>query len=579
MYCAGTGMPKALRGVIANAGIEAQYRRRIKSLIDEMAASVLYWLKASYRKNEPVLAQDAVAADELQKAIRKLTRYWNRRFAQDAVKMGEYFSKSSYRHSDATLKAILKDAGITVKFTITPAMRDCLKATMNQQVSLIKSIPQEYMAKVEGAVMRSVQSGRDLKSLTDEIMQTGTVTRKRAAFIARDQNNKATASLNRARRLDLGITKAVWHHSHGGKEPRPTHVKMDGKTFDVRKGMYDSATGTWIQPGEEINCFPGDIKVNSLSGIRSLWRSNFNGEMVNVNIGSYLLKGTPNHPILTENGWIKLSNLKNGDNVVCMRRQNVTVIDNNKYYRIPTFHDLYKSLSIAFVNNSTNGSCFDFYGDITDNQINQIIILDENLSFNFNPGFLENLSNLNLSESDSFIIFTTICSALHVLGSNVSSFRNQSLPFIVSKALHSNTHRCGSATHDVVSFKNASNVSSRPYGESKFFSNGGSPHSLLIHGDQNIGQTFPICHCAGDVSRGFNTPAEIIRIASDPRRGDLDGYAPIYEFNRVTNKFVRDASCHVYTMETFQGIYSVSDAFVQAKNCRCFASPVIEGFE
>jgi uncharacterized protein with gpF-like domain len=50
----------------------------------------------------------------------------------------------------------------------------------------------------------------------------------------------------------LGITQAIWQHSHAGKKPRPSHVKADGKTFDIEKGMY--LDGKWVQPAEEYNC-------------------------------------------------------------------------------------------------------------------------------------------------------------------------------------------------------------------------------------------------------------------------------------------------------------------------------------
>jgi len=54
--------------------------------------------------------------------------------------------------------------------------------------------------------------------------------------------------------LELGITEAVWMHSHAGKVPRPTHVAMNGTRFKVAEGMWDSAEGKFIQPGELINC-------------------------------------------------------------------------------------------------------------------------------------------------------------------------------------------------------------------------------------------------------------------------------------------------------------------------------------
>ncbi|MNY47535.1 Phage Mu protein F like protein [compost metagenome] len=83
-------------------------------------------------------------------------------------------------------------------------------------------------------------------------MALGESTDKRAEFIARDQTNKATSVINRARQRDLGITKAVWMHMRGGKHPRESHVDADGEEFDLDKGMF--LDGKWIQPGEEPNC-------------------------------------------------------------------------------------------------------------------------------------------------------------------------------------------------------------------------------------------------------------------------------------------------------------------------------------
>jgi SPP1 gp7 family putative phage head morphogenesis protein len=245
---------KVLRGVQPNAGIEAAYRGKMQALVAEMDKSVLYWLRAAYRGNTPVMAQDRTPADELRDAIRKLAKRWQKNFDEAAVEMAEHFSRSVAERSSGALMAILKKAGFTVKFKMTPAMRDIMQATIGQQVSLIKSIPSQHFTNIEGLVMRSVQTGRDLGQLTKDLQEQFGVTHRRAAFIARDQNNKATASMTRARQDELGVSEAIWVHSGAGKHPRPTHVAMNGKKYDVNKGMWDSAVNRWIFPGEEINC-------------------------------------------------------------------------------------------------------------------------------------------------------------------------------------------------------------------------------------------------------------------------------------------------------------------------------------
>lgn len=251
---------RVLRPIRPNVGLEVEYRRRVLTLVDEMRNSVLYWLRASYRANEPeisdavTIAEDALPASELSRAVRKLTRRWQSRFDEAADDLADWFSQSVSKRSDAVLKSHLKKAGISVQFRMTRAHRDVMRATIKQNVALIRSVPKKALSDVEGAVMRSVQTGRDLHSLTKTLEKQFGVTRRRAALIARDQNSKATSALTRVRRVEIGLTKAIWLHSHAGKVPRPTHVKMDGKRFDVRKGMWDSAVSRWIQPGEEIEC-------------------------------------------------------------------------------------------------------------------------------------------------------------------------------------------------------------------------------------------------------------------------------------------------------------------------------------
>jgi SPP1 gp7 family putative phage head morphogenesis protein len=104
--------------------------------------------------------------------------------------------------------------------------------------------------------MRSVQTGRDLGQLTKDLQEQFGVTKRRAALIARDRNNKATASMTRVRQVQVGITEAIWVHSGGGKHPRPTHVKAgrDKQRYQVSEGWLDPAVGRNIFPGELVNC-------------------------------------------------------------------------------------------------------------------------------------------------------------------------------------------------------------------------------------------------------------------------------------------------------------------------------------
>ncbi len=229
-----------------------EYRRRLMKLIDAMQASVEYWLKARYRQNQPRIAQDVSPAQALQAEMNDLGKQWIQKFNEGAENLGAWFAQKTKSYADGTLTAILKEAGFSVDFKMTGTMRDAYHAVINEQVGLIKSIAPQYLLEVQGMVMRSVQTGRDLSHISEELAKRYGITKRRAALISRDQNNKATSVVSRVRQQELGITHAIWRHSHAGETPRPSHLAADGKIYEIAKGMY--IEGEWILPGEKINC-------------------------------------------------------------------------------------------------------------------------------------------------------------------------------------------------------------------------------------------------------------------------------------------------------------------------------------
>lgn len=247
---------KVLRGVRPNVGLELQYRKKLVRLLEAMHKSVLAQVTRCYRKVPPKLAQDELAAVELDQVMRQLSRLWLQRFDALSPKLAAYFAQSADDRVTEALKHMLRESGIAVEFKLTTATRDILRATIAQNVGLIRSIPQQYLLDVQGLVMRSVQVGRDLGSLTKELQGKYGVAYKRAAFIARDQNNKATAAINRNRQVEAGLVHNQWMHSHAGKTPRPSHVKAghDKVVYEVAKGWYDPHEGRFIQPGELPGC-------------------------------------------------------------------------------------------------------------------------------------------------------------------------------------------------------------------------------------------------------------------------------------------------------------------------------------
>lgn len=254
-----------------NASTQAWYAKQMKQAIANMAASYEQGVRIAYeralasaeRADIIVAAQDAsveqraqARANKLFDELQVLRDYWQKYFDKLAAKIAPEATALWEMDATRTWRGRLDAAGFTVKFQMTPAQRIVMEAKTRENVALIKSIPAQYHTQVEGTVLRGFIRGRDLNAISEELQKRHKITQGRAAFIARDQANKATAAINATRQDELGITEGIWQHSSAGKEPRPEHVKAgrDRMRFDLRKG-HDFGDGFGpVLPGEAINC-------------------------------------------------------------------------------------------------------------------------------------------------------------------------------------------------------------------------------------------------------------------------------------------------------------------------------------
>lgn len=256
---------KTLKAIHPNVGVEDWYQRELDALLREAHADLVAMVQTSAsialaqdcvtRRTLPFAAVDAASPNmRLNAALKKWGDKWSRKFDKAADRIAKQFATKSFTAFQSSMRSELAKANFTVRFAPTRASLAAFQATVSENVALIKSIQQQYHTKIQGDVWRAVTRGSDLSKLSTDLRSTYGVSVKRAALIARDQNAKAKATIENTRRQELGITQAIWQHSSAGKEPRPTHVAMNGKVFDLKQGMFDSDEGEWILPGQLINC-------------------------------------------------------------------------------------------------------------------------------------------------------------------------------------------------------------------------------------------------------------------------------------------------------------------------------------
>lgn len=272
---------KTLHAIHPNEGVRSWYQRELDALLREMQTELVAVVQAPasvalaqddyfarvdgimraddgsnyWEPTRPPWAYDAPTPNILlNAALQKWGDKWSKKFDKAAERIAKQFATKSFQAFQTSFRSELAKANFIVRFAPTRASLAAFSATVSENVALIKSIQQQYHTKVQGDVWRAVTRGSDLNKLSTTLRDSYGVTVKRAALIARDQNAKAKATIENTRRQELGITQAIWQHSSAGKEPRPSHVAMNGKVFDLKQGMYDIEVGEFILPGQLINC-------------------------------------------------------------------------------------------------------------------------------------------------------------------------------------------------------------------------------------------------------------------------------------------------------------------------------------
>lgn len=246
-----------------NAAVEGRYQRELVLMVRQMRDAT----ETAFRKLDRQFATDASAtvamdapsyASQARILVDALRKRFNAAFARRSRPAAERMQRQVDAASSASVHASLRElsGGISLSTRSIPkAATEMLKASITENVALIRSIPEQYYLDVQGAVMRNIQRGDGAAGVLREIQRVGGVATRRAELIARDQTSKATSALNAARLKGLGVRKFEWLHSGGGKEPRKLHQHMSGNVYSLAEPpVIDDRTGERGLPGQLINC-------------------------------------------------------------------------------------------------------------------------------------------------------------------------------------------------------------------------------------------------------------------------------------------------------------------------------------
>lgn len=520
---------------------------------------------------------DSDYTNRIDLALERIRVKYENLFALYSVNWANRLSESALSASDNQVKSTLKD--ISKDYAFKPldlkqgaALFDSFQAATAQSASLFKTIPDRFHGKVQNAVLQSIVEGKGLQDLKPFFKKFATSERNYAHNRAMDQTRKAFNSLSLQRMKDAGITRFEWLHTGGGKEPRKLHQHLSGKVFDIDNPPFIGVMygqDIYGYPSQLPNCFPGSTKVSLSNGCRNILRHIYQGDMINLVIKGDVIQVTPNHPIMTQRGWLAANEIQEGDYLVSSADNSERGINKDINEMTTTFDDLYISSAISNVK-SLSGAEFNLHGYIPKGNVDSIII-DNKL-----PLWIESISEkdieklvLSFANSNVSNIFGGVFSKIiNPLLSRFFSYFSKTFGVKLSK---SNSISLASVSNSYAVI-NTDRINSLPRA-SIFISESKSALPFIV----SICNYFRLASSKlrASVLRGFK--AESIKqfcskffSANFIVGGKTNKSRAIaYSLNRVEKKFISEFSGHVYTIESYNGWYNIASTGIIVKNCRC----------
>ena len=228
----------------------AETEREVKALFSTNHASRLGLATTDSSFSRQVNKILSKIADKYREAILN-------RSSEKSKEWASRVNEASKNSVSASLKSMAAHPMTISADFLTNEMAESFKAMTESNVSLFKTIHEQYFSKVESAVMESITNGNGLADLLPFFESFSNGTKNYGKLRALDQTRKAFTSINLERMKKVGIKKVKWQHSRGSNEPRKLHQELDGKIFDIDKPpyigtMYNIRIYNW--PGTISNC-------------------------------------------------------------------------------------------------------------------------------------------------------------------------------------------------------------------------------------------------------------------------------------------------------------------------------------
>lgn len=504
------------------------------------------------------------------------------------IKIGKFFDKSLWKVQKSFEESVKR---ITVAPQLSESSAENLQKEWRDNINLsIKGIADEILPKLRKEMQENIYKGNRYGAMVDTLQKSYGLSASRAKYVARNETNLFMAKFKQERLAEVGVYKYRWQSVIGTIEHpvRPVHKDLterskQGEIFDFRHPPVAEASGERYNPHERNNCFPGSTLVRLDQRIFKIFRRRYAGKMtLLVAENDIIHKSTPNHPVLTNRGWIAAQDVQIGDYLFQGRFENIERTKMNIENMEARFQDVFDAIAATIKITSSPITHTDFHGDVSEKNHVDIINIDRDLIFDgiaktykIIEEFLFQSSNLKISVGSSL---EQTLSAWRVSSESLISFMDELSFFLNRHGLESQEISLRTGTFGNIQLSQPFRKSSSR--DSVFFGDREFAHPFLVILNRIMIQWTDIPSNTSSYFSDFNSTSAELLAEQIGKQSDFRGYFSQTQLSRfikplrIVDKSFRDFSSHVFNFETSTNWYYAKELIVS--NCRCTAVPVYE---
>lgn len=239
---------KRLRPVKLNKSGEVKYRNQLLEFDKSLQNSIFKEVVPILQRYEYEYIRDSYN-DRLAASFKQLETLYNSIDGPIQEVSSEFVNSANRINKKRFYAAVENSIGIDMQRLVdSEGLTNVLQSSVNENVSLIKSIKNEYFKKIQTIIYNGTIQGNSSKSMIQLISEAGKVNTNRAKIIARDQSSKINSALTRIRSTELGSESYVWRTAEDDRV-RPTHKAHNGKIYRWDKPPADTGA-----PGDDVLC-------------------------------------------------------------------------------------------------------------------------------------------------------------------------------------------------------------------------------------------------------------------------------------------------------------------------------------